>query len=284
MPSSADHAVQDCHKQRRHGKERFATSRDQRGKGRQQCNDQVRKSGSSSRLAGDTSLTVKTPPRGPRHKPTYSSSSESVDHIDNWRRKSDEQKAVEKEMKRQMQKKVHAEPQKSGKKGRGKEKRDDKREETKGGRSQMQRGSKASRHVDDESRVIRVKGRITKRIGRRKSDGTTKSLKESPTTPNPALMGKDLHMQTNMKVIFISFRVRPDSEEKRASNGLTILTSSHHRWMMVMLISASTRHLLTGQKFPASRTFRISFKAVTSWAFICQITTTNVSKRMTEFL
>ena len=141
MPSVA---VKDCHKERHHGKERFATH-DQRGRGRQRSNDQVSKSGSSSRLAGNTAPTVTTPPRC---KPTYSSSSESVDHIDNWRRKSDEQRAVEREMKRQMQKKVHADPQKSGKKVRGKEKRDDKREETKDGRSQMQRGSKASCRVD----------------------------------------------------------------------------------------------------------------------------------------
>ena len=191
--------VQGCHKDRRRDKDSNATTGDQRDRGRQRSNDQLSKSGSSSRLA-DTSPTVKTPPRHTRHKPTYSSSSESVDHIDNWRKKSDEQKAVEREMKRQIQKKVQAEPQKSRKNGRCKEKRDDKREETKDGRSQTQRarGSKASRHVAGQSSDDQKERKKQKRRNKRRQGlpGNGKSGIDGEIPPHADQYEKDLYFSS----------------------------------------------------------------------------------------
>ena len=107
--------------QSRCSRQGLATGPDQRDNGRRRNNVQIKKSASCGRLAGDnypmhpTTRRVNTQPQ---YKPTPSRSSESLGDPDNWRKKSEEQIKIERQMRQQMGGKG-AKPPKRGKNYRG---------------------------------------------------------------------------------------------------------------------------------------------------------------------
>ena len=129
---------------RQYNRQGLATGHDQRGNGRRRSTDHIKTSASCGRLAGSDTRQIKTPPR---QRQIPSRSSESLGDPDNWRQKSKEQKAIEREIKqhsRDIREKA-VKPKKRGKKCRGREKEDESRQEAKDVRSnQKHSGSKQS--------------------------------------------------------------------------------------------------------------------------------------------
>ena len=130
--------------QSRYSRQGLAPDHDQRDNGRRRSNVQIKKSASCGRLAGDnypmhpTTRRVNTQPQ---YKPTSSRSSESLGDPDNWRKKSEEQIKIERQMRQQMEGKG-AKPPKRGKNYRGMG--DVKKEERKDDKYLKKKGSKPS--------------------------------------------------------------------------------------------------------------------------------------------
>ena len=140
---------------------------------------------------------VQTPPR---YKPPYSRSKESINQVDNWRDKTNEQKAIDRKIKQHWQEKASQQPD-SRKKCRRKQGRDEieKIPEAKNVndfRSQKEKSSKASPHLvvvtnddaDKQPKRLKTKGKKFKR-----RDDKRQRVKEDSCTKDSETTSEEHH-------------------------------------------------------------------------------------------
>ena len=170
--------------QRRYNRQVLATGHDQRDNGRRRNNVQIKKSASCGRLAGDNYPMNPTTRRvnytQPQYKPTPSRSSESLGDPDNWRKKSEEQIKIERQMRQQMGGKG-AKPPKRAKNYRGmgdvkkEEKKDDKYLKKRGSKpsDQLNTTEDAARKLEPDAHRKAVKSRKSEKAcnGRKGDEG-----------------------------------------------------------------------------------------------------------------